>query len=601
MSDEIIETLFNYTTSTPPKSFYLVAGAGSGKTHTLVKLLEKIEYEKSLELKREFKKVAIITYTNAACDEIKARIQSKDFADVSTVHSFAWNLINCHTKEIKCYLQTLIEEKIKETELKESNGRSGATKASVDRKAKIKHENERLNKLNTVKKFRYSPDQNLVGIDCLNHSEVISIASHFIEEYPLFKTIITQKYPILFIDECQDTEKGLMKAIFKLQKEKKDKFVVGLFGDHVQRIYNSGLVNLISELPADWEKPRLSTNYRSLPRIVELNNSIRSLLTKNEEQTSHKEGKNGLVRLFIVGEDNDKEKIEKDIAIKMDKIIYDGKNSWQNKDDVKILILEHHMAAKRYGFQKFYDPFNNTKISSKIRDGLRDARLEGLDIFIDIIIPLIDSKNNKYKQANIVKKHLVLLNKTGFNKDDLVKAKSIIDDFYTLVKPEITLRVLLKNLYNSKLFKIPDVFKTLFSNENLTKYIETDIDIDIDNYDTDLSNAWNEALECTVNELRHYLDYVDGSSTFATHQGVKGLEFNHVMAIISDDEARGFTHNYEKIVENESIQKLFYVVCSRAKESLAVVWYTKNDNKVKDIIEFFKEKEIFKDNEIEKR
>ena len=37
------EEIYTYVTDTPPKSFLLFAGAGSGKTRTLVNILQKIK------------------------------------------------------------------------------------------------------------------------------------------------------------------------------------------------------------------------------------------------------------------------------------------------------------------------------------------------------------------------------------------------------------------------------------------------------------------------------------------------------------------------------------------------------------------------------
>ena len=50
-------------------SFLLFAGAGSGKTRTLVNLLQQIKKIKKDEMLIRGQKVAVITYTNAACDE----------------------------------------------------------------------------------------------------------------------------------------------------------------------------------------------------------------------------------------------------------------------------------------------------------------------------------------------------------------------------------------------------------------------------------------------------------------------------------------------------------------------------------------------------
>ncbi|MGG4198501.1 hypothetical protein [Peribacillus frigoritolerans] len=99
-----------------------------------------------------------------------------------------------------------------------------------------------------------------------------------------------------------------------------------------------------------------------------------------------------------------------------------------------------------------------------------------------------------------------------------------------------------------------------------------------------------------------------------THQGVKGLEFPRVMVIIDDDEARGFLFSYEKLFgvkektksdlknENEGkdtsidrTRRLFYVTCSRAEESLAIIAYSTEPELVrKQVIEegWFEESEV---------
>ncbi|MBU1716601.1 MAG: ATP-dependent helicase, partial [Proteobacteria bacterium] len=92
-------------------------------------------------------------------------------------------------------------------------------------------------------------------------------------------------------------------------------------------------------------------------------------------------------------------------------------------------------------------------------------------------------------------------------------------------------------------------------------------------------------------------------SRFGTHQGIKGLQFPRVMVILDDDEARGFMFSYDKLfgsveptatdlknVEEgketsiDRTRRLFYVTCSRAEESLAIVAYTQEPQKVNDYV-----------------
>jgi len=58
-----------------PKSFFLFAGAGSGKTRSLVEVLKRFRENSIHRLRTNSQQVAIITYTNAACDEIKRRLE----------------------------------------------------------------------------------------------------------------------------------------------------------------------------------------------------------------------------------------------------------------------------------------------------------------------------------------------------------------------------------------------------------------------------------------------------------------------------------------------------------------------------------------------
>ncbi|WP_298282201.1 hypothetical protein [Acidocella sp.] len=100
-------------------------------------------------------------------------------------------------------------------------------------------------------------------------------------------------------------------------------------------------------------------------------------------------------------------------------------------------------------------------------------------------------------------------------------------------------------------------------------------------------------LDCPFSEIAPYAAYVAHEAPFDTHQGVKGLEFERVMVLMDDGEARGFLFGYEKLfgakaptaadIKNaqegketsiDRTRRLFYVTCSRARSSLALVTYS---------------------------
>jgi DNA helicase-2/ATP-dependent DNA helicase PcrA len=72
-----------------PRSFFLFAGAGSGKTRSLVEVSKRFRQNNIHRLRLNGQKVAIITYTNAACDEIKRRLEFDPAFNISTIHSFS--------------------------------------------------------------------------------------------------------------------------------------------------------------------------------------------------------------------------------------------------------------------------------------------------------------------------------------------------------------------------------------------------------------------------------------------------------------------------------------------------------------------------------
>ena len=62
------------------------------------------------------KQIAVITYTNAACDEISRRLHYKSIFSVSTIHSFLWELIKNYQSDIIAY--TYDCEAVKATAMK---------------------------------------------------------------------------------------------------------------------------------------------------------------------------------------------------------------------------------------------------------------------------------------------------------------------------------------------------------------------------------------------------------------------------------------------------------------------------------------------------
>ena len=61
------------------------------------------------------------------------------------------------------------------------------------------------------------------------------------------------------------------------------------------------------------------------------------------------------------------------------------------------------------------------------------------------------------------------------------------------------------------------------------------------------SLAWVRTLQLPLRQFKAYDDYVHERTPYATHQGVKGLEFPRVLVLIDEEAAKGNMFSYEKL------------------------------------------------------
>lgn len=591
--------VYSFLNLDKPKSFLLFAGAGSGKTRTLVNVLQEIRNKRLQTLIENGQKVAVITYTNVACKEIQHRLEYDPIFTVSTIHSFIWELIKPFTSDIKDFLKVKLQDDINDLISKISKARDPNGKTALANARSRDSKQKRLNELAEVESFTYSPTSNKVGKGTLNHSEVISVGAIFISQQKLIQSVLINRYPILLIDESQDTNKALLEAFISVQQNHKRNFSLGLFGDMMQRIYSGGKEDLINSLPTDWETPAKIINYRCPKRVITLINNIRKY-DDQKEQESKKDAIEGLVRLFVV-DSNTADKLNTESLIRQQMVILSNDECWANIKDVKTLTLEHDMAAFRGGFNKFLLPLSSV-------DSLRDAALNGtsrnINFITSTLLPFINSvaKGDAFEIMCIIKANSTLISNSNtlFKLDPINALKTIESNVHQLksflLNVDVNLREVLSKIKQYDLLTIPDELKNYLINTELETQKESEDD---KNLRSSIDKAWDKALYASIEQVKNYEKYINGTLGFATHQGVKGLEFNRVMAIL-DNDFKGFLFDYEKLFgaknltqtdkNNESTGKdssisrtrrLFYVICSRAQKSLAVVAYTKDPAAVK--------------------
>lgn len=581
-----------------PKSFFLFAGAGSGKTRSLVGALDHLREQEGKRLKLRGQKVAVITYTKAARDEIIRRTQFDPIIAVSTIHSFAWSLIEGFNHDIRQWLRVALAADILDLQAKEAAGRAG-TKASAERIADIASKQRRLARLDTTKKFIYSPDSDNRGRDSLNHAEVLHIAGDLLKTKPTLRQILRDGYPYILVDESQDTNRHIVGALFAFEAAHRGEVVVGLFGDMMQRIYGDGQPDLGEDLPKEWATPTKQLNFRCPRRVVELINKVRQA-TDKQVQLPRSSAPTGHVRMFVLpSEGVDKAVAERAICAHMANLTADAE--WQEEDAVKVLILEHRMAALRMGFDGLLAALYPI---SQFRTSLLDGTLPAVTFFSQLILPLWEAKGDKFATARIMRNASPMVSARALKGADdqfkqLAQAQAAVDSLIELLdgNPAVTFATVLQLVNKTGLFPIPDVLKVALAGAEVEL-----ADGEDDQARSEEDKAIALFLDTPFAQVRAYAKYVSGRGRFDTHQGVKGLEFPRVMVVMDDHEARGFLFKYDKLFsgavedsQTASTRRLFYVTCSRAERSLALVAYAKEPTRIRNQLlanGWFSEEEI---------
>lgn len=593
LDDHVEEELAGFLNLEKPTSFFLFAGAGSGKTRSLVNALNYLAKTYRDTLRLRGRQVAVITYTNAACDEITRRTEYDPLFMVRTIHSFAWSQIQGFNADIRAWLKDNLQREVADLQADEEKGRRG-TKASAVRQAQIESKQRRLERLADIKTFTYNPSGDNRERNSLNHSEVIKIFSTFLLTKRLMQRMLVEKFPFLLIDESQDTSRALIDALLAVQKAHANRFCLGLIGDTMQRIYPDGKERIESEIPQGWAKPEKKLNHRCSHRIVLLINQIRAG-ADNRKQEPRDDRPEGWARLFLFPVDApDKPALEQRVRDYMAGLT--GDQNWAAAEKCKILTLEHHMAARRMGFLQMFEALASV---DEYRTGFLDGSFAPTRFFTHYVLPLVTAhqKGDKFAVAKLVRENSPLLSKESLKDNEkpiaqLRAAQAAINSLMALwANGEPTCAAIAANIAETNLFAVPDSLKAALAAKQATP-AESPDDEDADPVSDQIA-ALVAFLDCAFSEIAPYAAYVAHEAPFDTHHGVKGLEFERVMVLMNDGEARGFQFGYDKLlgakaptaadIKNtqedketsvDRTRRLFYVTCSRARSSLALVAYS---------------------------
>jgi DNA helicase-2/ATP-dependent DNA helicase PcrA len=578
------------------KSFVLEAGAGSGKTYTLIQTLNYLIESKGIDIQYNHQRIICITYTNVAKNEIIERLENNPLVLVSTIHEFLWDCIKSFQKQLKIELCKLNEIRLHEDLIK----------AKIDTKY-IANLSDRIKDIYNVNYEDTAFRDFEKGI--LHHDDVIVLSKLMFESNSLLTTIITQKYPFILVDEYQDTaEETITSLIDYLLERNANKIVLGFYGDSHQKIYESGVGDLekyyVDEQNKKIELVKKEENYRSSKEVVRLLNNFRT----NIQQTTNEQTINGSVKFVYCrnyperefkgtnSRTKDEGKIEYEKRIEpLKNINYDKLKlkletlNWsfiQDSDD-KILVIANSRVANRAGFGNLYSIY-----SRKYGQSTKEHLLDRNHPLIKHFVGYIDKKTSIEREVGV--EHLINFWKTkNYNEvlRFLKKYSGLINDKYLKHSHKILITRILNKLEILRESKtVFEVFDFLDKNKILNKSdsfnklldrINKDITSMPEGRDKERvqedKNLFDSIMSLPYSEIINFFEHTQNHTVFSTKHGTKGEEYRNVLTIIDDTEWKQ-EYNFENFFNNTDdnerrklkTRNLFYVECSRAKENLVV-------------------------------
>ncbi|MDC7724447.1 UvrD-helicase domain-containing protein [Priestia megaterium] len=535
IESQIREALENYN------NFLVEAGAGSGKTWSLVQALSYLIETKESFLKRENKKIVCITYTNVARDEIINRLNVNDIIKVNTIHEFLWEVIKPFQKELRNELIIFYQNKIE-----------------TANKNREKHL-ELIGQLSEVSPRVEYREYKIHAKGIITHDDILWLFVSLIQKYKSLQKLIEDSFPFIFIDEYQDSNKGVIEAFLEAFFSNQ-KVVLGLFGDHFQKIYD-GSIGEVDAVKYKLKVIKKSENYRCSTEIINILNKLRTDI----QQIPVGEERRGKGIFYYLPNYNEIEKQFKE-QLKND---FDGLEI----ENFKNLYLVNKKIAQINGYFNLYELYNSKRSYSE--------RFKKKDY-------ILNNKNNRdCEYANLLFEVENLLHLFKENR---------AQDIFKIIRLKVNNREDLNALYNtlnnllnlSAYGSIGEVLDFLISSQIL------DIGKQVIRDFRDESEEFIKRLkEISYKEFVKLYLTLKEDSLYSTQHGTKGAEFDNVLCFIDDNEWRNYNlenyliNNQAKLKIVERTRNLFYVVCSRAKYRLAIVCKSElgvqAQDKIKDI------------------
>ena len=337
----------------------------------------------------------------------------------------------------------------------------------------------------------------------LYHDDVIKLFAKFLDNIK-FRRLLSLRYPIVLIDEYQDSFKILTDKFIEHFVEGSKTIQFGFFGDSWQTIYtsNGACGKIDSNQLIEIQK---NLNFRSNVAVVNALNAIRP----DFQQEAVDQLDDGQVFVITTqdyqgnrqGGYYKSELAQNDLVCYVDNVKKQLERDWNGK--VKTLMITHKMLAN----QQHYD-----NVLTLLGDSLKEEKNEYLKFFQNIIEPLYKAlcDNNINDLCDALKTHRMLIERK--------KQKKSWHKLYEALKEarEKTIRdVINVCIENAQIIPIPSII--------------------VENYKAHLSNpdyiynkvSLSELYNISYSEIVNAIAFFSPQSDYSTEHGVKGEEYEN--------------------------------------------------------------------------
>ena len=518
--DEYQKRVINSTS----KDILVLAGAGSGKTFTLLSRIHKLVTYRKIEPET----VLVLTFTRVAAETMRERyrkLQDSKYdriPDFCTFHSFCYKMLSEYP---------MIRRKLGYESLPQVADESQMSRIMLQAKdmSSCKLPNSVLSnpgKLTGSRKLSYENyakclSKLLRKLNVIDYNTLSSGVCSLVCEHDDVKETLSSRYKYVFVDEFQDTDNDQFKFVMAMDQAERV-----LCGDALQNIYQfRGCTNKplkqLSE-SSDWSKYVLPVNYRSSRRICLYVNSMSETFKSAKyriELKSYLEGPS--VREVRCPEDE-----AYDVAAEYVKSVEnEGSVAVLCRTNVEVDECVAEFRSKGLEPRSVYGQEYKLNVLKSVQSD--DYKWNWVESLMN------DAQYLEYRRRRVMQ----------HSPEDILNSDQS-DEFFSSIRPAVEDVERVKTVLSDM-----DVRESAFALCGMFEVEEC----------PDTIEYTEELIQYLVNKVQ---SDVKGSFHIGTIHSVKGLEFDSVAVM-------GVGSKAFKI-DNEERENLLYTACTRAKRNLIV-------------------------------